>query len=86
MAPLNLNALKETIRTLTPEQKRELRNWWDTQEKTESAPLKEDEINQKLFEVPTVLLCSEHTAEHCHRRLVLEYLQDKWGDVNIIHL
>lgn len=50
MAPLNLNALKETIRTLTPEQKRELRNWWDTQEKTESAPLKEDEINQKLFE------------------------------------
>lgn len=46
----------------------------------------EEKINQKLFEVPTVLLCSEHTAEHCHRRLVLEYLQDKWGDVDIIHL
>ena len=33
-----------------------------------------------------VLLCSEATAEHCHRRLVLEYLQDKWGDLKITHL
>ena len=32
------------------------------------------------------LLCSEETAEHCHRRLVAEYLQDHWGDVEIIHL
>ena len=23
---------------------------------------------------PTVLLCSEHTAEHCHRRLVFDYI------------
>jgi uncharacterized protein (DUF488 family) len=35
---------------------------------------------------PTVLLCSEHTAEYCHRRLVLEYLSDKWGDVVAVHL
>jgi uncharacterized protein (DUF488 family) len=33
-----------------------------------------------------VLLCSEPTAEHCHRRLVLEYLRDKWGDLTITHL
>lgn len=46
----------------------------------------EDRIDSKLFEVPTVLLCSETTAEHCHRRLVLEYLRDKWGNLNIIHL
>ena len=46
----------------------------------------EEELDRALFETPTVLLCSEHTAEHCHRRLVLEYLQDKWGDVDIIHL
>jgi uncharacterized protein (DUF488 family) len=46
----------------------------------------EDKIDPKLFDVPTVLLCSEPTAEHCHRRLVAEYLRDKWGEVNIIHL
>ena len=32
------------------------------------------------------LLCSEDTAEHCHRRLVAEYLNDRWGDVEIRHL
>lgn len=32
------------------------------------------------------LLCSESTPEHCHRRLVAEYLKEKWGDVEIQHL
>jgi len=32
------------------------------------------------------LLCSEPTAEHCHRRLVSEYLENNWNDVEIIHL
>ncbi|SEL32422.1 DUF488 family protein [Nitrosovibrio tenuis] len=32
------------------------------------------------------LLCSEATPHHCHRRLVAEYLGDKWGEVNICHL
>jgi uncharacterized protein (DUF488 family) len=32
------------------------------------------------------LLCSEATPEHCHRRLVAEYLCDKWADVQIQHL
>ena len=32
------------------------------------------------------LLCSEPTPEHCHRRLVAEYLREKWGDVEIEHL
>ncbi len=32
------------------------------------------------------LLCSEETADQCHRRLVAEYLQDHWGNVEIIHL
>jgi uncharacterized protein (DUF488 family) len=32
------------------------------------------------------LLCSEETPEHCHRRLVAEYLKQKWGDVEIEHL
>lgn len=32
------------------------------------------------------LLCSEDKAEHCHRRLVAEYLKQKWGDIEIVHL
>lgn len=32
------------------------------------------------------LLCSEHEPEHCHRRLVAEYLQRQWQDVEIEHL
>ncbi len=43
-------------------------------------------ISPTLFDIPTVLLCSEHTADHCHRRLILEYLDSKWGDVRAIHL
>ena len=43
-------------------------------------------ISRESFAKKTVLLCSEPTAEHCHRRLVLEYLQEKWGGVSIVHL
>jgi uncharacterized protein (DUF488 family) len=32
------------------------------------------------------LLCSEPTAEHCHRRLVAEYLQEQWRNLDIRHL
>lgn len=32
------------------------------------------------------LLCSEDKPHHCHRRLVAEYLKEKWGNVDIIHL
>ncbi len=32
------------------------------------------------------LLCSEDKPDHCHRRLVAEYLQTKWEDLEIIHL
>ena len=46
----------------------------------------EERIDRKLFEVPTVLLCSEATADRCHRRLVLEYLQDKWDSMTTHHL
>ncbi len=46
----------------------------------------ERRIDRRLFEVPTVLLCSEATAGKCHRRLVLEYLQSQWGDLTITHL
>jgi len=32
------------------------------------------------------LLCSEHKPDRCHRRLVAEYLKERWGDVEIVHL
>lgn len=34
------------------------------------------------------LLCSEHEPDHCHRRLVIEYLKKKWTDetLQIVHL
>ena len=43
-------------------------------------------LSAKSFEKRTVLLCSEATPEHCHRRLALEYLQSHWGGLKIIHL
>ncbi|KWT62181.1 hypothetical protein ADL21_09365 [Streptomyces albus subsp. albus] len=33
-----------------------------------------------------VLLCSEDSAQHCHRRLVAEYLSQQWGGMSIEHL
>lgn len=32
------------------------------------------------------LLCSEAKPHQCHRRLVAEYLSQKWGNVTIHHL
>jgi uncharacterized protein (DUF488 family) len=32
------------------------------------------------------LLCSEDTPSQCHRRLVVEYLQQKWGGIEVAHL
>lgn len=38
------------------------------------------------FEQRTALLCSEAGPEHCHRRLVAEFLAEHWLDVEIVHL
>lgn len=46
----------------------------------------EKTVDKRLFDVPTVLLCSEPTADHCHRRLVAEYLGAKWGGARTVHL
>lgn len=32
------------------------------------------------------LLCSEHTPEKCHRRLLVEYLKNVRNDIEIVHL
>lgn len=45
----------------------------------------EDRVSHDLLD-HSCLLCSEATPEHCHRRLVAEYLKSKWNDLQIIHL
>jgi uncharacterized protein (DUF488 family) len=46
----------------------------------------EETLDRNLFDIPTVLPCSEAGAEHCHRRLILEYLDQKWGGIRAVHL
>lgn len=46
----------------------------------------EKELPRSLFDVRSVLLCSEATPEHCHRRIAAEYLAAKWGGITIRHL
>jgi uncharacterized protein (DUF488 family) len=46
----------------------------------------EELIDPALFERRSALLCSEPTPERCHPRLVAEYLQQHWRDVEITHL
>jgi uncharacterized protein (DUF488 family) len=46
----------------------------------------EVELDPGDFDQRTVLLCSEATAEHCHRRLVVEYLKEHWPRVEAVHL
>ncbi|MFH1920356.1 MAG: DUF488 domain-containing protein [Planctomycetota bacterium] len=63
---------------------------WEEYEPRFLALLREREaerlLDRRLFDVPTVLLCSEPTADRCHRRLVAEYLAAKWDNARIVHL
>ena len=65
---------------------------WEEYEAGFMELLRQRRVEEKLapayFEGPSVLLCSEDTAVHCHRRLVLEYLAEKWpsASVNAVHL
>jgi uncharacterized protein (DUF488 family) len=45
----------------------------------------EDELSRDLIE-DSCLLCSEDSPRRCHRRLVAEYLSDRWGGLSIEHL
>jgi uncharacterized protein (DUF488 family) len=51
-----------------------------------SARKVEEKLDRGIFAIPTVLLCSEPKPDRCHRRLVLEYLQQKWANFTIRHL
>lgn len=62
---------------------------WGVYEQKFNALLSQRRIEQK---VPrelidgSCLLCSESTPQQCHRRLVVEFLQKKWDDLEIKHL
>jgi len=43
-------------------------------------------LNRALFAVPAALLCSEASADQCHRRLAAEYLRSHWQGVAVTHL
>lgn len=45
----------------------------------------EEAIGREVLE-EAVLLCSEPKPDKCHRRLVAEYFQKAWADVEIEHL
>jgi uncharacterized protein (DUF488 family) len=45
----------------------------------------EDKVPRDLLD-GGCLLCSEDKPNHCHRRLVAEYLKEKWGEVEIEHI
>ena len=45
----------------------------------------ENKLSRELFD-NACLLCSEDKPNHCHRRLVAEYLKAKWGDIEIKHI
>lgn len=45
----------------------------------------EDAVSKDLLD-GGCLLCSEEKPHHCHRRLVAEYLKEKWGNVEIVHI
>ena len=63
---------------------------WSQYEQGYSKLLQERQVEHiippSLFNKRAVLLCSEATAERCHRRLALEHLAQHWGSLNIIHL
>ena len=64
---------------------------WSAYEKAffalmESRRIERELDSEKFVQLRSVLLCSEDTADNCHRRLIIEYLQTKWPDVQAIHL
>lgn len=42
-------------------------------------------IDKELID-GSCILCSEATPDNCHRRLVVEYFRDRWGQVEVLHI
>lgn len=63
---------------------------WRVYEKDFLALMERRKVHEVLkpedFGCRTALLCSEATADQCHRRLVVEFLATKWPNVRAVHL
>jgi uncharacterized protein (DUF488 family) len=63
---------------------------WDAYETAFVALMEHRRIHEVLsatdFERRTALLCSEAGPEHCHRRLVVDFLAKRWPNVEVVHL
>jgi len=62
---------------------------WEEYERNFLIIMKERQIEKKVSRELLdggCFLCSEEKPHHCHRRLVAEYLKEKWGDVEIEHI
>ncbi len=61
---------------------------WNAYDREFRALLREREVEEldRAEFANSVLLCSEHEPDRCHRRIVAEYLREHWGDVEIVHL
>jgi len=62
---------------------------WSVYEKNFIALIEKRKIAKKITKDilnNACLLCSEEKPDHCHRRLVAEYLSKKWGNVIIEHI
>jgi uncharacterized protein (DUF488 family) len=68
---------------------KKMRGAWSEYEKEFLGLMRDRQIETKVepSEIANAcLLCSEDKPDHCHRRLVAEYLQQKWGNVEIHHI
>ena len=68
---------------------RKVHRHWPTYEREFLALMEERRVAETVDReslANAVLLCSEDSPERCHRRLVAEHLQARWGDVEVVHL
>jgi len=85
---LHLTALAPTTNILDPYKKAKNGDWnlYESQFlDLMKARRIEETISPEMID-GGCLLCSEEKPHHCHRRLVAEYLKQKWGDVEIEHI
>jgi uncharacterized protein (DUF488 family) len=85
---LHLTALAPTANILDPYKKAKNGDWnlYESQFlDLMKARRIEETISPEMID-GGCLLCSEEKPHHCHRRLVAEYLKEKWGDVEIEHI
>jgi len=68
---------------------RKQKGGWAVYEREFLALMRDRQVEVKVERdliADAVLLCSEETPDRCHRRLVVEYLQSHWGDLDVRHL